>query len=128
MKVLVLSNGILEEKEIKNTLEELQKIVGGYIEIPFLSKTFFEREIDVIINEEGKFIEGLKPEIAVIKNGTNQILDLVMGNCIFASHDEEGNTTELNEEQTKVVKEELKIEVGLSDKNGNYFLTRALFI
>lgn len=128
MKVLVLSNGILEEKEIKNTLEELQKIVGGYIEIPFLSKTFFEHGVDVIINEEGKFIEGLKPEIAVIKNGTNQVLDLVMGNCIFASHDEEGNTTELNDKQIKVVKEELQIEVGLSNKNGDNFLAKALFI
>ena len=128
MKVLVVSDGILEEKEINNTLEELQKIVGGYIEIPFLSKTFFEHKIDVIINEEGKFIEGLKPEIAVIKNGTNQILDLVMGNCIFVSHDEEGNTTELNEEQIKVINEKLKIKVRLSDKNGNHFLVRALFI
>ena len=38
MKVLVLSNNKLEVKEIDNTLEELQKIVGGYIEIPYLSK------------------------------------------------------------------------------------------
>lgn len=128
MKVLVLSNGKLEEKEIKNTLEELQKIVCGYIEIPFLSKTFFEHGIDVIINEEGKFIEGLKPEIAVVKNGTNQVLDLVMGNCIFASHDEEGNTTELNDKQIKIIKEELQIEVGLSNKNGDNFLAKALFI
>ena len=56
MEVLVLSDGKLEAKDIKNTLEELQKIVGGYIEIPFLSKKFFEHGIDIIINEEGIFI------------------------------------------------------------------------
>jgi hypothetical protein len=102
MKVLVLSNGILKEREINNTLEELQEIVGGYIEIPYLSDVFAENEIDVIINEEGKFIDGLKPEIAVVYEETGRVLDVVYGNCIFASHDDEGNTTALTEEQKKV--------------------------
>ena len=127
MKVLVLSNGELKEKEINNTLEELQKIVGGYIEIPFLSKVFFENEIDIIINEEGKFIEDCKPEIAVVKKGTNTILDVVMGNCIFASHDVEGNTTALNDKQTKIVMEELKTVAEIAIKDGSH-LVRALFI
>ena len=127
MKVLVLSNNELKEKEIDNTLEELQKIVGGYIEIPFLSRVFNENKINIIINEEGKFIEGLKPEIAIIKN--NQILDIVYGNCIFASHDIEGNTIALNEEQTKIVKEELKTEVILtSPDTEKQHITKALFI
>ena len=73
MKVLILSNNELKEKEIKNTLEELQEIVGGYIEIPFLSRVFNDNKINIIINEEGKYIEGLRPEIAIIKN--NKILD-----------------------------------------------------
>lgn len=58
MKVLVLSGSVFEEREIKNELEDLQEIVGGYIEIPFLSREFNDNKIDVIINEEGKFIEG----------------------------------------------------------------------
>ena len=73
MKVLVLSNDELKEKEIENTLEALQGIVGGYIEIPFLSRIFNENEIDVIINEEGKFIEGMKQEIAIVKEKTETI-------------------------------------------------------
>lgn len=129
MKVLILSNGELKEKEIKNDLEELQKIVGGYIEIPFLSKKFFEHEIDMIINEEGKFIEGLKPEIAVVEKKTNAVADIVMGNCIFASHDEEGNTIELNEEQVKIIMEELQMKVVLTyPDTGKEVITRALFI
>lgn len=129
MKVLILSGSILEEKEIKNTLEDLQQIVGGYIEIPFLSRVFNENKINIIINDEGKFIEGLEPEIAVIKKETNTILDIVYGNCVFASHDHEGNTIELNEEQKQIVKEELKTDIVLKDQSKDkHYLVRALFI
>lgn len=129
MKVLVLSDGKFTEKEIGNELEELQKIVGGYIEIPFLSEVFNNNEIDVIINEEGKFIDGLKPEITVIYGETGRVLDIIYGNCIFASHDQEGNTTELNEEQKKIVMEELKTEVVLTYDGGNKkAFTKALIL
>lgn len=129
MKVLILSNGELKEREIENTLEELQKIVEGYIEIPFLSKTLNDNIIDIIINEEGKMIEGMKPEIAIVDKKTSKILDIVYGNCIFASHDEEGNTTELNEEQMKIVKNELQTEFILTNPNTyESFLVKVLFI
>lgn len=129
MKVLVLSNGVLEEKEIGNELEDLQKIVGGYIEIPFLSKVFFENEIDMIINEEGKFIEGLKPEIAIVGKKTNALLDIVYGNCIFASHDVSGETIGLNEEQIGIIKEELKMMAALTDSNtGKNFVVKTLLV
>lgn len=128
MKVLVLSNNKFEVKEIENTLEELQKIVGGYIEIPFLSRVFADNGIDVIINEEGKFIEDCKPEIAIVDGETKQILDVVHGNCIFASHDEEGETTELTEEQMKVVMRELQMDVVLTYQNDKKYLTKLLFV
>lgn len=127
MKVLVLSGSTLKEKEIKNTLEDLQQIVGGYIEIPFLSPIFNDNKINIIINEEGKFIEGLEPEIAVIKDG--KILDIVYGNCVFASHDHEGNTIELNEEQKQIVEDELNTDIVLKDQSKDkHYLVRALFI
>lgn len=119
MKVLVLTGAEFEEREIKDTLEELQKIVGGYIEIPFLSRKFYERDIDIIINEEGKFIEGLNPEIAVVKRTTGEVLDVVMGNCIFASHDEEGNTMALSKEQIAIVKDELSTLAFLNNSGEN---------
>lgn len=129
MKVLILSNGQLEEKEIENTLEELQKIVGGYIEIPFLGGIFNKYKINPIINEEGKFIEGLRPEIALVDSNTNKVLDVVYGNCIFASHDAEGNTIALNDEQIMVVTEELKQDVTLTFKDvDKEFIVKALFV
>lgn len=129
MEVLVLSNGKFTKKEINGELEELQKIVGGYIEIPYLSKVFNENEIDIIINEEGKFIDGLNKEIAVIDKETNKILDIVYGNCIFASHDEEGNTTGLSTEQMETVLNELAMEVMVTYKSANkHTVMKALFV
>ena len=129
MKVLVLSNGELKETEISNDLADLQKIVGGYIEIPFLSHKFRDNGIDTIINEEGKFIEGLKAEIAIVDEEKGNILDIVYGNCIFASHDEEGETIGLNEAQIQIVTEELETVIELmSKKTFETFDVRVLFI
>lgn len=128
MNVLVLSNGELKQKDINNTLEALQEIVEGNIEIPFLSEVFFKNDIDIIINEEGKFIEGLDPEIAIVRKKDNQIVDIVYGNCIFASHDEQGETVSLNDEQIKVITEELK-DVVLTNQETNEINTiKALLI
>lgn len=129
MKVMVLSNGELKQQDIGTGLEELQKIVGGYIEIPFLSRVFNDHAIDMIINEEGKFIEGLKAEIAIVDEEHGNILDIVYGNCIFASHDDEGNTIGLTEEQIKVVEEELETIIELMNtKTFEEFEVRVLFI
>lgn len=127
MKVLVLTNGNFETKEITNELEDLQKIVGGYIEVPFLSERLTKHGVDVIINEEGKFIDGLRPEIAVVDHRTNKVLDVVFGNCIFASHDEEGETVTLNEKQYDVVMHELQTSALLSYKDKEV-VTKVLFV
>lgn len=129
MRALILSNGELREREIENTLEELQKLVGGYIEVPYLGKTFRENGIDVIINEEGKFVKGLRPEIVVLDEKTKQTLDVVYGNCIFATHNEEGDTMELSQDQAEIVMEELGMDVMLTfpDKD-EAVRVKALFI
>lgn len=105
MKVLVLSNGNFIQKEIETGLDALQKEVEGYIEIPFLSEKLYNKGIDMIINEEGKMIDGLQVEIAVVHQG--RILDIVFGNVVFASHDDEGNTIGLTEEQIQFIMQEL---------------------
>jgi hypothetical protein len=129
MKVLVLSNGELKAQEIGNELEDLQKIVGGWIEIPYLGDKLCDNGIDVIINEEGKLIEGMKPEIAIVDEAKGVILDIVYGNCIFASHDEEGETIGLTEEQMQIVTEELETVIELMNKRTlKDFEVRALFI
>ena len=86
-------------------------------------------EIDMVINEEGKYIEGLKPEIAVISKEGNAVLDLVMGSCVFVSHDDAGNTVDLNDKQIEIVMEELKLQTELyNPKEEKSFITKVLFV
>ena len=125
MKVLVLNNGTFEKKEIDNTLEALQTEVGGYIEIPFLFENFYNNGIDIIINEEGKFIDGLNIEIAVVHQG--KIVDIVFGNIVFASHDEEGNTIGLTEEQIDFVMQALYCQMIIGNEK-RMELVRVLYI
>lgn len=104
MKVMVLSNGELSEREIdgNNTCRELQQIVGGLIDIPFLSEDFEEAGIDIVINDEGKLLD-LDIEL-IIANERGRLLDVICGNVVFTGHDDEGNTVGLANYQVNMIK------------------------
>ena len=108
IKVLVLNDLELKEKEIDNSLKALQNEVGGYIEIPSFSRKLSENNIDMIINEEGK-VNRLQPQLAIYQD--NKIVDVICGNIIFASANKDGETIGLTDEQIEVVKEVLKYDV-----------------
>lgn len=61
---------------IKNDLETLQGLVGGYIELVRIHP-----EIDMIINEEGKLI-GLESNFETAH-------DVIVGTAVFVSHEGE---------------------------------------
>ena len=75
---------------IENTLSNLQSIVGGHIEC------IREDGFDIIINEEGKFID-LEPNFGIYEGQ-----DYVAGTAIFAGVDyEEGEFKSLSDQQFK---------------------------
>lgn len=85
--------------EIVDDLKALQKIVGGYIEvIPFPTI----KGVDLIVNEEGK-IEKLDGNIFLPYYD-----DCVVGTCIIASYNEEGEFESLTEKQIKQVNDYIK--------------------
>lgn len=84
------------------TLEYMQGIVGGYIEMPYLSEALDSRKIDIVINEEGK-LEGLEPNMMVMHKG--QIVDIVVGDMLFVANDGQGNTIGLDDKQLEYLKE-----------------------
>lgn len=83
------------EIEIEDKLEILQTLVDGLIEVIELTP-----DIDLICNEEGKLI-GLEENI-------NLDYDIIVGDVIICSHDNEGNFVGLTEEQKKIVDRELE--------------------
>ena len=82
-------------KEIINTLEEKQKIVGGLIQI-----TELEEDVDLIFNEESKILNLEMNRI--IKN------DVVCGNFIIAGQ-RNGEHISLTEKQIKKYKAYFKL-------------------
>lgn len=65
---------------INNELEELQKFVGGYIEVVPLTENIL-----LICNEEGK-IKGLKPSCIVWRGN---VFDSINGDCFLCGIDGE---------------------------------------
>lgn len=57
--------------EIGSELEDMQKLVGGYIEALPL-----ENEVSIVCNEEAK-LEGLKPNRGIFRDG--QLVDIICG-------------------------------------------------
>lgn len=61
-------------KEIDGSLEGMQKVVGGYIEAVYP----FDDPVALVCNEEGKFIEGMKPN-RCLQLHTGEIYDIIFG-------------------------------------------------
>lgn len=84
------------ELDCSNGSEELkllQLLVGGNIEIPYVSSKLENLRIDIIINEESKLLN-FRPTLGIIRNG--ELLDVICGPVIFLSHDDRGNFVSLN--------------------------------
>lgn len=75
MTVLKLSPGCKPEVIcIPHTLEEMQRLVGGYIEAIYP----FEDRVAIVCNEEGKIL-GLEPCRAIRDPDTGEIIDVICG-------------------------------------------------
>ena len=74
MKVLMVEPGkAAYEAEIGGSLDDMQKIVGGYIEVVYP----YEELVAIVCNEEGK-IEGL-PLNRALRDENGQIYDIIAG-------------------------------------------------
>jgi len=79
--------------EFKKGYKELQKLVEGPFEMPYL----FD-DVDIVINEEGKF-NGSLPNKYLYYN--NRLVDILFGNIVIVGSDEEGETVSLSEEKLR---------------------------
>ena len=80
IKVVMIQPGeIAKVTEIGNTLEELQRAVGGYIEAFYP----FEEEVCIVCNDEGKF-NGMAPNRAVYGED-KKLMDIIFGPFFICS-------------------------------------------
>ena len=80
VKAIKLAVGCCPEViEIDNSLEAMQALVGGWIEILRLNDG-----LDLVMNEEGKLL-GLPPNVSLFGG-----LDVVAGDCFLIRHNTAG--------------------------------------
>lgn len=110
-------NKLPVKKTIKNTLEEKQKLVGGYIEYTYLEDC---DDVAVVCNEEGK-IYGLPPNRDIGH-------DIIVGNFFIVGDDPElGEDRSLTEEQiSKYTKYFGKESIEKTTKRYNQILASSL--
>ena len=89
---------VVKHGQIENTLDGLRDIVGGWIEMPSISQKLSDNKISVIINEEGKLIDGLHPSMIA-----TEIQDIIFGNVVFAGLSRSGDTISLTDNQIEIV-------------------------
>lgn len=95
IKAILVKAGLEPELiEFEESLENLQKYVGGYIE---MVQYFDDNDVDVVINEEGKII-GLPLNKVIKCNG--RVIDFIMGDLlIVGANDETGETISIPEDK-----------------------------
>lgn len=91
--ILVKPNEKPQIIEFKEGYKELQRLVEGTFEMPYI----FD-DVDVVINDEGKY-NGSEPNKMLYYNG--KLIDIIFGNILLVGSNNEGETISLTEEQTE---------------------------
>ena len=89
--ILVRPGSAPEVIEFKEGYKELQRLVEGSFEMPYL----FD-DVDIVVNEEGK-INGSDPNRLLYYKG--QLIDILFGNILIVDANEEGETISLSEDK-----------------------------
>lgn len=89
-------------KEIENTLNAKQELVGGLLEDVALSQILNDSKIIVYGNDEAKLL-GLEANVVItdfdLHAGTAKLIDILAGTLFFCGTDDEGNDLPLSSAQ-----------------------------
>ena len=107
MKAFKISDGHFMCKEIEGDLKSLQEEVGGFITLAPHFDELTEKGIDIYADDEGLLKADPKISMVVLNRENGSIESVLVGNLIFVSHDEEGNTKGLTKEQLDFIYDHL---------------------
>lgn len=89
IRVLVKEPGKPSEvREIENTLEAFQTIVGGHIEALRIRD-----DLCCYVNEDGKLLN-MRPNFIIVRQYVSKV-DIIVGPAVFFRSDDEGNEVNL---------------------------------
>ena len=96
-------------KDIKGDLQSLQNEVGGLLTLANYYEELEDIGVDIFADDEG--LLKASPQVTLMitdKRNRMKVLTTLVGNIIFVSHDNEGSTLGLTDEQIMFIKEHLK--------------------
>ena len=103
------TDGNAAAKDIKGDLRSLQKEVGGLLTLANYYEELVENRIDIFADDEGLLKADPKTTLIITdKENRMKVLTALVGNLVFVSHDDEGNTLALTDDQIMFIKEHLK--------------------
>ena len=105
MKIIVLSDGCLIEKDIPNQLKDLQHEVKGQLEKVSFIDEFNKHSIITLVNEDGKMLNEV-PQLVVAHE--IYIVDILVGNVLFVGFDGVSDFCGLSDEQIAIIKRTLR--------------------
>lgn len=109
IKAVLLKNKTFNIIKIDDSLESLQKCVGGYIESVPLNDVLSGANIVAYCNEEGKLLRLNAEALFVQKDGA--VVDMICGPIIFTGVTDEGDSASLTDEQIALIRKEFNQEV-----------------
>ena len=103
------TDGNAAVKEIKGDLKSLQTEVGGLITLANYYEELENQGIDIFADDDGLLKADPKTTLIITdKKNRMKVLTTLVGNLIFVSHDDEGSTLGLTDEQIAFIKAHLK--------------------
>ena len=103
------TDGNAAVKDIKGDLKSLQTEVGGLITLANYYEELEDQGIDIFADDEGLLKAGPKTTLIITdKKNRMKVLTALVGNLIFVSHDDEGHTLGLTDEQIAFINAHLK--------------------
>ncbi|MBQ1342060.1 MAG: DUF3846 domain-containing protein [Erysipelotrichaceae bacterium] len=91
--IIVKPHELPELIEFKKGYREMQKLVEGNFEMPYLFS-----DVDIVVNEEGKF-NGSQPNRFLYYQG--HLVDILFGNILIVDTNEDGETISLTDRKIR---------------------------
>ena len=103
------TDGNAAVKDIEGDLKSLQTEVGGLLTLAPYYEELENHGVDIFADDEGLLKANPKTTLIITdKKNRMKVLTALVGNLIFVSHDDEGNTLGLTDEQVEFIKSHLK--------------------